>query len=257
MKLIELHVRSKANGLNHEMVYGAVSPFSIYGFLNFVMNYDALIEGENLDYEDFVKNRFFYVIRRAELLKSLNGIPIQKRSVIRIEETDTVLDTPVIYNDISIFIETDMSKNELEKFTKEAEEIKKRARFMGFPMDYFQIRYFSYEKGKYGDYNHFLKSVFRERKGRLVFKENIESKGKDILKEIIHKTSTTNKNKTEIFPTTLGYRLFGEEKDFNLPFKHRFAEPLMGLVNVKSVFGIDNFEDKYFQLKESKDYIVV
>jgi len=257
MKLIELHIKSKANGLNNEMIYGAVSPFSIYGFLNFVMNYDILAEGDKLDYDDFVKNRFFYVIRKAELLKSGNGNLIQKRSVIRKENTDTIFDTPIVYTDVSVFIETDMSKNDLENFVKDAAEIKNKARFMGFFMDYFNIRYYEYNKEADKEYNNFLKKVFRQRKGRLIFKENISNNNAEILDEIINKTALKNENNTKIFPTTIGYRLFGEEKDFNLPFKHKFAEPLIGLVNVKSVFGIEDFTDKYFQLQEKDDYVTV
>jgi len=257
MKLIELHIKSKANGLNHEMVYGAVSPFGIYGFLNFVMNYDSLLEGEKLDYDDFVKNRFFYVIRKAELLKSGDGNLIQKKSVLRTEGADTIFDTPIVYTDVSVFIETDMSKNDLENFANDSKEIKNKARFMGFFMDYFNIRYYEYEKEKDEDYNNFLKKVFRQRKGRLVFKEKILNQREKILDEIIQKTALKNENGTKIFPTTIGYRMFGEKKDFNLPFKHKFAEPLIGLVNVKSVFGIEDFTDKYFQLQEKDDYVTV
>ena len=257
MKLIELHIKSKANGLNHEMVYGAVSPFSIYGFLNFVMNYDILLDGDKLDYDDFVKEKFFYVIRKAQLLKSSNNNLMQKRSVIRTENTNTIFDTPIVYTDISIFVETDMSSNDLDNFVKDAPEIKNKARFMGFFMDYFNIRYYEYNKERDKDYNSFLKRIFRQRKGRLVFRENIQSNNAEILNEIINKTALKNENNTKIFPTTTGYRMFGEEKDFNLPFKHRFAEPLIGLVNVKSVFGLKDFEDKYFQIQEQNNCVFV
>lgn len=249
-KLIEFKIKGKIKAFNHELVYGAPSPFSLYLFLNRVINDDILQKEGSLKRKHYIQNKFYYLIREAKLLKSNHGnVIIQKRSVYRLErDVKSLLDIPVAYVDLSIVLEANENEN-IEKRIN-LRKLKNQIRFMGYLPKYFDIKIYSYDKeDKNITYNDFLKKTFRKIRGRLIFKEEF-SNVDDFFEKLKDKENPK-------IPTTIGYRLFGDIKDLKLFKKHSFAEPLLGLVNFKSVFSLNDFSNKYFQFLEKDDLIIV
>ena len=250
MMMLEIKVKSRFKAMNHEMVFGLPSPVSIYSFLNTVLNAFNLMENNKITYDEYYKDKFYYLVRECKLVKDANNSPVQKRSVFRLENkarAKTILDTPIGFIDASIFVKWNYEE---ELNSEEKEMIKKRVRFLGnLPKE---LKLYFHKQHSDENEEAFIRRVLKKSGGKLVYPEPIKNKGKLILDEIIDKTF----NEAEIYPSTIGYRVITETNS-PLKNKHFFVEPLLGLINIKSVYQLntDDFKNKSFQLKEKADII--
>jgi len=238
--MFEIRLKGTANAMETQNLFG-LSPLSVGLFLVSAANGEAKIQNKKFTFENY-DIPFYLIIRKIERVGNTEreSLYSPKAYLLRrsvqvtgegkakskggIKTYETVLDRPMVNYDISIVVPNDDYLDSVkESLDKESFDF---VRFMGHAPSQVKIR-------------ENVESLTDKIGGDLVYERPLKEKS---VKAYVDEIQYPNEEKTRVLPAVLGY-LFLEkapEKTIRkgVEYDSWIAEPLFGLVNVKSVYQL-------------------
>ena len=245
--MVAIELKGKMKALQTQYAYG-LSLFGVYGYLTSLLNKTKLSNKQKLEKEDY-NFEFGILIKK---LKSLgkHKYGMTKYNHLKSAErvgVKSIMDTPKMFYHIVLLLKYDTKARFEEEVARVDSKflIKKLKthKFMGYFPDFVKVKEIDN-----------LKQIG----GYITWDEDYEN-----IDEFFEKLSFANENKTQIYPTVLGYKktMMIDNQTIirdNNQFEVAYGEALMGLVNLKSVYQMEDLKiDFWWKPNFDKEYITI
>jgi len=238
--MFEIRLKGTANAMETQNLFG-LSPLSVGLFLVSAINGDAKLENRKFTFEDY-DIPFYMIIRKIEGIGNTDGKSLYSPKVYSLKRSvqitgegkaktkggiktyETILDRPMVNYDISVVVPDDSYLESVKSsLNRESFDF---VRFMGHMPSQVKIR-----EG--------VESLTDKIGGYLVYERPLKEKN---VKAYIDEIQYPNEEKTRVLPAVLGYLFLEEAPEKTIrkgvEYDSWFAEPLFGLVNVKSIYQL-------------------